>query len=92
MEEERYQWGKKNQKSVTGIEERIIAMYAKGMSTRDIEDHLREMYGIEASPTLISNATNKLMPVIQEYPRGQTLAKQAAGRSIRHCIHGCDTL
>lgn len=58
---------KKNQKSVTGIEERIIAMYAKGMSTRDIEDHLQEMYGIEASATLISNITNKLLPIIQEW-------------------------
>ena len=58
---------KKSQKSVTGIEERIIAMYAKGMSTRDIEDHLRDLYGIEASPTLISNITNKLMPIIQEW-------------------------
>lgn len=83
---------KKNQKSVTGVEERIIAMYAKGMSTRDIEEHLRELYGIEASPTLVSNVTNKLLPVIQEYPRGQTLAEQAAGRSVRHCIHGCHTL
>lgn len=58
---------KKNQKSVTGIEERIIAMYAKGMSTRDIEEHLQEMYGIESSPTLISNITNKLLPIIQEW-------------------------
>lgn len=58
---------RKNQKSVTGIEERIVAMYAKGMSTRDIEDHLRDLYGIEASPTLISNITNKLLPVIQEW-------------------------
>lgn len=58
---------KKNQKSVTGIEERIIAMYAKGMSTRDIEEHLRELYGIEASPTLVSNVTNKLLPVIQDW-------------------------
>lgn len=58
---------KKSQKSVTGIEERIIAMYAKGMSTRDIEDHPQELYGIEASSTLISDITNKLLPVIPEW-------------------------
>ena len=36
------------------VENRILAMYAKGMSTRDIEDHLRDIYGVEASASLIS--------------------------------------
>lgn len=49
---------KKNQSSVSGLEERIIAMYAKGMSTRDIQDHFDDLYGSEVSPTLISNVTN----------------------------------
>lgn len=58
---------KKNQTNVTGIEEQIIALYAKGVSTRDIQDHLENLYGIEVSPTLISNVTNKIMPVIKEW-------------------------
>jgi putative transposase len=57
---------KKHQSNVTGIEDQIIALYAKGVSTRDIQDHLEQMYGIEVSPTLISNVTNKIMPLIHE--------------------------
>lgn len=42
-------------------------MYAKGVSTRDIQDHLEQLYGVEVSPTMISNVTNKLVPVIKEW-------------------------
>ena len=58
---------KKRQKEVTGIEEQIIALYAKGVSVRDIQSHLNQLYGIEVSPTLISNVTNKIMPLIREW-------------------------
>ncbi|WP_144029078.1 IS256 family transposase, partial [Paenibacillus rigui] len=58
---------KKHQSNVTGIEDQIIALYAKGVSTRDIQDHLENMYGIEVSPTLISNVTNKIVPLIKEW-------------------------
>lgn len=58
---------KKHQKNVTGIEEQVIALYAKGVSTRDIQDHLQRLYGIEVSPTLISNITNKIMPLVKEW-------------------------
>lgn len=58
---------KKNQSSVSGLEERIIAMYAKGMSTRDIQDHFNDLYGSEVSPTLISNVTNKVLPLVKEW-------------------------
>lgn len=58
---------KKHQKSVTGIEDQILALYAKGVSTRDIQDHLEQLYGVEVSPTLISNVTNKIMPVVKEW-------------------------
>lgn len=58
---------KKHQSNVTGIEDQIIAMYAKGVSTRDIQDHLNHLYGIEVSPTMISNVTNKLIPLIKEW-------------------------
>ncbi|GIP56184.1 MULTISPECIES: IS256 family transposase [Paenibacillus] len=57
----------KHQKNVTGIEDQIIALYAKGVSTREIQDHLQNLYGIEVSPTLISNVTNKIVPLIKEW-------------------------
>ena len=58
---------KKHQKNVAGIEDQIIALYAKGVSTREIQDHFQQLYGVEVSPTLISNVTNKIMPVIKEW-------------------------
>jgi putative transposase len=58
---------KKHQKNISGIEEQIIGLYAKGISTREIQDHLQRLYGIDASPALISNITNKLMPIIKEW-------------------------
>jgi transposase-like protein len=57
----------KRQKSVAGIEEQILALYAKGISTREIQDHLQQLYGIDVSPTLISNVTDKVLPKIQEW-------------------------
>lgn len=58
---------KKHQTNVTGIEDQILALYAKGVSTRDIQDHLQRLYGLEVSPTLISQVTNQLLPIIQAW-------------------------
>jgi len=58
---------KKHQKDVAGIEEQILALYAKGMTARDIQDHLIRLYGVEVSPGTISNVTNRIMPVIKEW-------------------------
>ena len=58
---------KKHQSNVSGIEDQILALYAKGTSVRDIQDHLQQLYGVEVSPTLISNVTNKIMPLIKEW-------------------------
>jgi len=58
---------KKNQRDISGIEDQVLSMYAKGMSTRDITDHLYNIYGIEASPTLISGLTDKILPMIHEW-------------------------
>jgi transposase-like protein len=57
----------KYQNRSDGLENKIVAMYAKGMSTRDIEDHLRDIYGIDASPALISRITDKVLPAVQEW-------------------------
>lgn len=57
----------KRQTRTDDIENRVMAMYAKGMSTRDIEDHLRDIYGVDASPALISSITDKIMPQVTEW-------------------------
>lgn len=58
---------KKHQKEITGIEEQILSLYAKGVSVRDIQSHLNHLYGVDISPTLISNVTNRIMPLIKEW-------------------------
>lgn len=57
----------KHQKALGDIEDKIISMYAKGMTTRDIETHIEEIYGLELSATSISNITNSIIPKIQEW-------------------------
>lgn len=57
----------KRQTRTDDIEARVLAMYAKGMSTRDIEDHLRDIYGVDVSASLISRITDKLMPAVAEW-------------------------
>ncbi len=58
---------KKHQNDLSGIEGQIISMYAKGMSTRDIQAHYNHIYGVELSPTLVSNITDRVLPRIQEW-------------------------
>jgi len=59
---------KKNQTTLSGdIEEKILSMYAKGMTTGDIESHIREIYGLEVSDTTISRVTDKILPVVKEW-------------------------
>lgn len=57
----------KRQTRTDDIEMRVLAMYAKGMSTRDIEDHLRDIYGVDVSASLISRITDKLMSAVAEW-------------------------
>ncbi len=57
--------GAKSQTRFTGFDDKIISMYSRGMTTRDIEGHLKEMYAIDVSPTLISNATEALMEEVK---------------------------
>jgi len=49
----------KGQSRFTGFDDKIIALYTRGMTTRDIQAHLEEIYGVEASPTLVSQVTHK---------------------------------
>jgi putative transposase len=50
----------KHQRRLTGFDEKILALYAKGLTTRDIQDIVKELYGVDVSPTLISEITADL--------------------------------
>lgn len=59
---------KKNQTSISqDMEEKILSMYAKGMTTSDIENHVRDIYGIEVSDTTVSRVTDKILPIAKEW-------------------------
>src|ERR1700724_2015384 len=57
----------KYQRRFPGFDDKIISMYARGMSTRDIQGHLRELYGIEASPQLISTITDAVLEEVYRW-------------------------
>src|SRR3989442_11900778 len=48
----------KHQRRFDGFDDKILSMYARGMSTREIQGHLKEIYGVEISPSLISEVTD----------------------------------
>lgn len=58
---------KKRQKDISEIDQKIISMYAKGMSTRQISDILMDIYGFEASESFISDVTDKILPQIEDW-------------------------
>ena len=58
---------KKRQRDITGIETRVISMYAKGMTSRDISAHIYEMYGVEMSAETVSNITDKVIEKAREW-------------------------
>lgn len=59
---------KKNQTSINqDIEEKILSMYAKGMTTSDIEAHIQDIYGVDVSDTTVSRTTDKILPVAKEW-------------------------
>jgi putative transposase len=58
---------KKRQSRLDGFEEKILALYARGMTTRDIQAQLQELYGVEVSPTFISNVTEEVMDEVRQW-------------------------
>ena len=59
---------KKNQTSISqDIEEKILSMYAKGMTTGDIEAHIQDIYGISVSDSTVSRITDKILPIAKEW-------------------------
>ena len=57
----------KNTRDVSGIEDKILSLYARGLSTRDINEQIQELYGIEVSATMVSNITDQIIPEIREW-------------------------
>ena len=58
---------RKYEKDISNIENQIISMYAKGMTTRDISSHIKDIYGFGISETMVSKITNKILPTIEEW-------------------------
>lgn len=58
---------RKYQRDITQIEDKIISMYARGMTVRDIQSHLEEIYGASISPQTISKMTDRILPKVEEW-------------------------
>lgn len=56
----------KNKRDVSGIEDKIISLYGRGLSTREINEQIQDLYGIEVSSTMVSNITDQILPKIKE--------------------------
>lgn len=61
----------KYQRNVTRIEDKILSLYSKGMTTRDISDQIKELYDVEISAEMVSNITNKILPLVTEWQTRQ---------------------
>jgi transposase-like protein len=57
----------KHQRSFDGFDDKVLSMYARGMSTRDIQRHLQELYGVDVSPDLISRVTDAVVDELTEW-------------------------
>ena len=57
----------KNQRQLTGFEDKIISLYARGMTTRDIKEQLQDLYDVEVSASLISNVTNDVIDEVKAW-------------------------
>ena len=58
---------RKGQSRFEGFDDKIVSMYARGMTVREIQGHLKEMYGVEVSPDLISRVTDEVMDEVREW-------------------------
>jgi putative transposase len=58
---------KKRQRRLEGFDDKVLALYARGLSTRELQAHLEELYGVEVSPTLISNVTDAVLEEVRAW-------------------------
>ena len=57
----------KYQKDISGIKEKMISLYARGMSTRNIHNQIQKLYGMELSAEMVSKITDRILPEIKEW-------------------------
>jgi putative transposase len=72
----------KHQTRLEGFEDKILALYARGMTTRDIQAQVQDLYGVEVSPTFISNITEAVMEEVQK------TAESTARCGVSDCLCG----
>jgi putative transposase len=58
---------RKRQRRLEGFDDKVIALYARGMTTREIQGHLKELYGVEVSPALISSVTDSVLDEVKAW-------------------------
>ena len=58
---------RKGQRRLAGFDEKVLALYARGMTVREIQGHLHELYGVEVSPTLISDVTDAVLEDVKAW-------------------------
>jgi transposase-like protein len=72
----------KHQTRLDGFADKILALYARGMTTRDIQAQVQELYGVQVSPSFISNITEAVMDEVRE------CAKPPARCGLAHRVCG----
>ena len=78
---------KKGQTRIDGIDDKIIGLYAHGLTVRDIQAHLEDLYGLKVSPDLISRVTDAVSPMPCHRcraGRGPRMAEPGAGAHVSH--------
>ena len=63
---------RKGQRRLPGFDEKVIALYARGMTTREIQGHLKDLYGVEISPTLVTNVTDSVLEDVKAWQNRTT--------------------
>jgi putative transposase len=58
---------RKRQRRLEGFDDKVLSLYARGMTTREIQGHLKELYGTEVSPALISNVTDSVLKDVEAW-------------------------
>jgi transposase-like protein len=79
---------RKNQTRWTGFDDKILSMYARGMTTREIQGHLEEMYQVEVSPSLISEVTDGIMEQARAW-QNRPLENRAVYVALGINLEGC---
>ena len=75
---------KKYENNISSIEDKILSMYAKGKTPRDIQDHIKDIYGFDASPSLVSKITDK------SASHCSTTARKITTKALCACLYGCN--